>query len=116
MGAAKARKEIELMSREAQEEHITLMQTKMEKMMKLPPGEREEAMRNNTDVDKYDVVKSQVIMLTRMEAKQKIDMEAGRPAAAKPSESANVGGGAAASSGGPKVSVPTTAAPGQMSM
>lgn len=109
--AAKARKEIATMSEEAQEEHVTVMQEKMEKIMKLPPAEKQEAMRNN-EVDKYDVVKSHVIMAARMEAKKATPMQV----AEKPCEGTNAGGSAVASSPAPKLAVPTTAAPGQMTM
>lgn len=72
--ADRARAEVETMTPEQQEAHMKKMEEKMAPVINLPPGEREEKMRA-LDVNKYDVVKSQVIMLKRVQDRQKTTAE-----------------------------------------
>jgi len=117
--AEKAKKEVAGMSASEKQAHIDKMQTKMEGMMKLPPAEREEAMRKNQDIQKYDVVKSQVIMMSQMEQKQTDDgmqelaTKGASSAAAAPAPTSS---SEAAQPAKPAISVPSTAAPSQMTM
>jgi len=112
--AEKAKEEVAGMAESAKEEHIEKMQAKMEVMMKLPPGEREEAMKKNQDINKYDVVKSQVIMMSKMDQKKTADGM--QELATTGSGSAPAPAPKSSSAAKPAISVPTTAAPGQMTM
>lgn len=114
--AEKARKEVAAMSGADKENHINIMQAKMEVMMRLPPVEREEAMKKAQDINKYDVVKSQIIMLSKMDQKKAEDgmqelATTGSSSAAAPAPAPK-----AAEAKPAAISVPSTAAPSQMTM
>merc|ERR1740129_2169248 len=71
--ADKARERIKTMSRDDQETHIQAMQVKMQglqNVMHLPAAQQQEQMKK-LDVDKDDVILSQVIMLNRMTERMK---------------------------------------------